>query len=89
MNESRVGVEITKEFIETLPANVDPCGENGEYHTFCFDGPLFKTPIKFSVGEKILKPFEIKSSDNDQENPGSNGFWFCDLIPVKTGNETK
>lgn len=49
--------EINKEFIEDLKkhGNVDLCGENGEYHTFVYDGPIFKKPVEFIVGEKILR----------------------------------
>lgn len=83
LKEDKVGVEIDSEFIKSLPANVDPCGENGEYHTFCYAGPIFKTPIKFSIGEKIYKPLEIKTLDCDLESSQTKGFWFCDLIPVK------
>ena len=81
LGEDRVGEEITEEFIETLPFNVDPCGENGEYHTFCYDGPIFKTPIKFSVGEKIYKPLEIKTTDCGLDISPTKGFWFCELLP--------
>jgi diphthamide synthase (EF-2-diphthine--ammonia ligase) len=48
-----------------LPPGVDPCGENGEFHTFVFDGPIFQTPVRFAAGEKVLR----------------DGFWFCDLLP--------
>lgn len=78
LSEDKVGVEINSEFIETLPKTVDPCGENGEYHTFCYDGPIFKTPIKFSKGEKVYKPLEINSVDSSK----TKGFWFCDLIAL-------
>lgn len=77
LGEDKVGVEINSEFIATLPKAVDPCGENGEYHTFCYDGPIFKAPIKFSLGEKVYRPLEIQSTDSS----GTKGFWFCDLIP--------
>ena len=40
-----VGREIDPAFIASLPAGVDPNGENGEYHTFCYDGPIFRTPV--------------------------------------------
>lgn len=83
LNEEKVGVEIDPEFIKSLPENVDPCGENGEYHTFCYDGPIFKKTIRFTVGEKIYKPLEIKKSDCDLESSQTKGFWFCDLIPIK------
>ncbi|HLC84154.1 MAG TPA: diphthine--ammonia ligase [Bacteroidia bacterium] len=82
LNEEKVGVEIDSEFIKSLPKNVDPCGENGEYHTFCYAGPIFKKPIKFSVGEKIYKPLQIKTLDCNSESSQTKGFWFCDLVPA-------
>ena len=78
LNQEQVGVEINSEFISMLPKAVDPCGENGEYHTFCYEGPIFKKAIKFSIGEKVYKPLEINSVDSSK----TKGFWFCDLIPV-------
>ncbi|TXB65884.1 adenine nucleotide alpha hydrolase [Vicingus serpentipes] len=45
-------------FLDSLPADVDPCGENGEFHTFCYDGPIFKTPVKFKVNTPTLKTYE-------------------------------
>jgi len=45
------GRVIDDVFLSELPANVDPCGENGEFHSFVFDGPLFKNKISFSTGE--------------------------------------
>lgn len=82
LGKNKVGKEIDSDFIKSLPESVDPCGENGEYHTFCYDGPIFKTPIKFSVGEKIYKPLEIKSLDCDLESSVTKGFWFCELLPT-------
>jgi|SRR3954468_14182060 len=82
LGEDKVGVEITTDFIDQLPANVDPCGENGEFHTFCYDGPIFKTPVKFTLGEKVYKPLEIKT-DGVVVCPGATvtkGFWYCELI---------
>jgi uncharacterized protein (TIGR00290 family) len=77
--EESVGKEITSDFIKSLPANIDPCGENGEYHTFCYEGPIFKFPVKHSVGEKIYKPLELKT--DNMEEIKTKGFWFADLIP--------
>ncbi|MCW3072834.1 MAG: ATP-binding protein [Bacteroidetes bacterium] len=79
LGEEKVGVEIRPEFIKALPANVDPCGENGEYHTFCFAGPVFRSPVNFTVGEKVYKPLELKTADCDAGQ--TKGFWFCDLLP--------
>ena len=77
------GREIDKSFIVELPARVDPCGENGEYHTFCYDGPLFKKKIDFTIGEKVYQPLEIKTTDvcSLPSNITTKGFWFCDLLP--------
>jgi len=79
-----VGREIDETFIDQLPMNVDPCGENGEYHSFCYEGPLFKKKIAFSVGEKVYKPLEIKSQDMKTLSiqTTTKGFWYCDFIPI-------
>jgi len=44
-----------KSFIRDLPRNVDPCGENGEFHSFVYDGPIFKKPIPCTVGETVIR----------------------------------
>ena len=72
-NEDFVGKTITKALIENLPETVDPCGENGEFHTFCFDGPIFKHPVPFTIGEKIYREYDTPNADT------KTGFWFCDL----------
>jgi len=83
LDVSFAGREIDENFISDLPENVDPCGENGEFHTFCFDGPIFKKPIEFTLGEKVYR--EYKNPKKDKENPKNTmGFWFCDLIPTDT-----
>ncbi|WP_087998774.1 ATP-binding protein [Gottfriedia solisilvae] len=65
------GKEINDQFIEELPDEVDPCGENGEYHSFVFDGPIFKMPIEFLVGEMKLTA---------DAYTGETRFCFTDLI---------
>lgn len=57
-NDHFVGTIIDKDFIDNLPKNVDPCGEHGEFHTFCFDGPIFKNPIDFTIGEKVYREYD-------------------------------
>jgi uncharacterized protein (TIGR00290 family) len=78
LDKSFVGRVIDQKFLEDLPSTVDPCGENGEFHTFCFDGPIFSKPVEFEIGEIVHKtyPSPKKDSKNDLY-----GFWFCDLIP--------
>jgi uncharacterized protein (TIGR00290 family) len=63
---SFAGRTIDQDFLADLPAGVDPCGENGEFHTFVFDGPNFRQPVGFSIGEIVCR----------------DSFWFCDLVPV-------
>ncbi len=83
LDQSWVGQEITTSFIAALPEQVDPCGENGEYHTFCFDGPLFKKTIDFVLGEQVYKPIQLKNDDEEiLETTQTNGFWFCDILPI-------
>lgn len=75
LDESFVGRLLDENFINDLPPNVDVCGENGEFHTFVYDGPIFSYPIKFSIGEKVLKTYKSNPS-----NSWDTGFWFCDLV---------
>lgn len=86
LDSSFAGRIIDKEFIADLPTTVDPCGENGEFHTFVFDGPIFKFPINFMIGEKIYR--EYATPENSDDNCFSSrqdlqmGFWYCDLISL-------
>ncbi len=65
LDPSFAGRELDESFFRDLPANADPCGENGEFHTFVFDGPIFQSPIPIRTGEVVNR----------------DGFVFCDLLP--------
>jgi uncharacterized protein (TIGR00290 family) len=65
------GRELDESFFADLPPGVDPCGENGEFHTFVFDGPIFARPVEFTVGEVVQR----------------DSFVFCDLLPGKIREE--
>jgi len=81
LDKSFAGRIIDQDFIKDLPENVDPCGENGEFHTFTFDGPIFKNPVQFEIGETVKKTYpKPKSDENDKDGKGEYVFWFCDLI---------
>ncbi|WP_298238856.1 adenine nucleotide alpha hydrolase [uncultured Algibacter sp.] len=83
-NEDFVGTIIDKKFIDNLPKEVDPCGENGEFHTFCFDGPIFKNPIDFTIGEKVYREYDTPKTDDDtvcKTSAEKYGVWYCDLLP--------
>ena len=72
LEKSFAGRIIDHDFLNDLPDKVDPCGENGEFHSFVFDGPIFQKPIHFEIGETVLK--EYKTSDKWE-----SAFWYCDL----------
>jgi uncharacterized protein (TIGR00290 family) len=61
---SFAGRELDESFFRDLPPAADPCGENGEFHTFVFDGPIFHFPIPVRTGEVVNR----------------DGFVFCDLM---------
>src|SRR6185437_8047531 len=57
LDPSFAGRFIDHDFLATLPESVDTCGENGEYHSFVFDGPIFKKPIEFHIGETVFRKY--------------------------------
>src|SRR5215510_14301165 len=60
------GREYNGDFLKALPDWVDPCGENGEFHSFAFDGPMFNSPVGFTKGDTVER----------------DGFIFTDLAPI-------
>ncbi|MGC2889440.1 MAG: diphthine--ammonia ligase [Candidatus Acidiferrum sp.] len=64
LDPSFAGRELNDSFFRDLPKQADPCGENGEFHTFVFDGPIFNSPIPVRTGEIVNR----------------DGFVFCDLV---------
>lgn len=73
-DNSVLGKEMNRDFLNELPKEVDPCGENGEFHTFCYDGPIFKQSVDFSKGRKVVKKYA---------NPSGKGyvkFHFLDIM---------
>ena len=67
LDKEFVGRVFDKQFLSELPSNVDPSGENGEFHSFVYDGPMFQEKISFTIGHIVLR---------------NNRFYFCDLKPV-------
>ncbi len=60
-----VGSEYDRAFLEALPPDMDPCGENGEFHSFVYDGPMFHKPVSIRTGETLTR----------------DGFVFMDMLP--------
>jgi diphthamide synthase (EF-2-diphthine--ammonia ligase) len=67
LSPSFAGREFDRQLLADLPATADPCGENGEFHTFAYDGPMFRSPIAIETGE-------IRDV---------NGFVYADLLPCR------
>jgi uncharacterized protein (TIGR00290 family) len=67
LDKGFVGRRYDEQFLSELPSNLDPCGENGEFHSFVYDGPIFRESLLFEPGDVVLR---------------DNRFYFCDLIPL-------
>lgn len=76
---------IDRDFLKDLPSNVDACGENGEFHSFVYDGPIFKKPLDIKIGEKVFREYQAPKDEKDNcftKSSSSMSFWFCDLLPA-------
>lgn len=86
LDKSFAGREIDADFLKDLPKDVDPCGEHGEFHTFVYDGPIFKNPISFDMGETIYREYGRPKTKDEVCDDGKSegmGFWFTDLTLKK------
>lgn len=84
--ENFCGEVITAQLIDKLPEGIDPCGENGEFHTFVFEGPVFRYKIDFTPGEKVFRTYpaplsQDKSTAESIPPAKISGFWYIDLVP--------
>ena len=73
LNKDFAGRIFDERFLSELPSSVDPCGENGEFHSFVYDGPIFQKRILYTIGDVVLR---------------DNGFYYCDLIPFQKSIST-
>lgn len=67
LEQSAVGRPYDRPFLDSLPEGVDSCGENGSFHTFVHDGPIFSEPVPIAVGETVTRPV------------GDGEFHYCEL----------
>ena len=70
------------EIKEEIIGKVDPCGENGEFHSFVYEGPIFRTPIRFELGEKLSKTYDYKREEEGEVVDVKNEFWFQEIKSV-------
>jgi diphthamide synthase (EF-2-diphthine--ammonia ligase) len=66
LDASFAGRVFDHALLDALPPSVDPCGENGEFHTFVWDGPMFRSPVAIQAGPTVTR----------------DGFVFADLLPA-------
>lgn len=71
-----LGKTIDRAFVDSLPTHIDVCGENGEYHTFCYGGGMFRYPVAFSLGKPERRSFPIRLDDGSVKE---YAYWFADL----------
>ncbi|HKD81542.1 MAG TPA: ATP-binding protein [Candidatus Angelobacter sp.] len=64
LDPSFVGRDFDQQFLDDLPQGVDPCGENGEFHSFVYGGPMFSRTLPIVAGEKVER----------------DGFWYQDVL---------
>lgn len=76
LDESYIGKLIDKELVDRLPETADVCGENGEYHTFCYDGPIFKYPVAYTLGNPEYRTYPVKMEDGSEKE---FSYWFANL----------
>lgn len=67
LDSSFSGRLYDEQLLADLPSHIDPCGENGEFHSFVYDGSLFSSPVHFQKGEITIR---------------ENRFYFCELLPI-------
>ena len=65
LDKAFVGRLYDQQFLSELPSTVDPCGENGEFHSFVYDGPIFEKRVSYTKGEIVFR---------------DNRYWYCDLM---------
>ncbi|MGZ3538439.1 MAG: Dph6-related ATP pyrophosphatase [Thermodesulfobacteriota bacterium] len=65
LDKAFVGRLYNQQFLSDLPSTVDPCGENGEFHSFVYDGPMFQKEVPYTKGEIVFR---------------DNRYWYCDLM---------
>lgn len=82
LGRSFIGRTIDPGFIGELPEEVDVCGENGEYHSFCYGGGMFRWPVDFALGESLYRTYPVRSDDGAEKN---YSYWFADLREAEQG----
>lgn len=76
LDKSFIGRRIDNSFINSLPAGADVCGENGEYHTFCYGGKIFRDTVPYSLGRPLYMTYPVRLEDGTEKE---YSYWFANL----------
>lgn len=76
LSEQFIGKILDKELVESFPCEVDICGENGEYHTLCYAGGMFRHAVKFSLGRPLRETYLVTEEDGTAKE---YSYWFANL----------
>lgn len=79
LGKDGVGIRLDRQFIDRLPAGADPCGEFGEYHSFAYDGPLFRWPVGFSLSAPRRLEREIRTTEGMRRY----AYWLATPQPAE------
>lgn len=85
LDRSFCGRVLDQAFLKDLPDEVDPCGENGEFHSFVYDGPLFDHPVLFKKEGVVEKSYTPSAKEEEKDcykaetQDWDIKFWFADL----------
>lgn len=84
LNKEVVGQTLSNELKEKYLRDVDVCGENGEYHSFVYDGPFFQFPLRVFLQQRVLKEyhFTVLNEKGEKEDQTSE-FWFGDILMAR------
>lgn len=81
LDQSFISRHIDKTFISDLPSDIDVCGENGEYHTFCYNGDIFSYPVPYNLGIPEKRTYTFTLDDGSQKD---YSYWFANLNDIDT-----
>ncbi|WP_332911534.1 hypothetical protein [Algoriphagus boritolerans] len=82
INENQVGIDFSEDFFRITARLVDPCGENGEFHSFCYAGPVFARPLDIYLEKVLSQTYQIPLENGTIQQ---KKYWFADIRISNSG----
>lgn len=76
LDSTFIGQRLDEQLLKRFPEDIDVCGENGEYHTFCFAGGMFRNPVPYLIGEPEFRSYPVKMEDGTEQ---VFTYWYSNL----------